>query len=398
MGIWRNKLIIPIISLILGPDTSIPTPRLSYYIDANNHGTDVASETAAALASAAVLFITYFNNATYAATLLSHAVALFNFAESSPRQVYTNAVPASKAYYPTTSYGDELVFAALWLYRATNSSVYLQKASTYFDQYNLAGATGPMDWSDQTAGVYVLGAKLDPSTTKYKTEAERYLDNLSNFGSPCTQTTGGLLWCNGFSSANSLVPPQDTSLLALLHSPLNSQKSAGYTSFALGQLNYLLGANPMLTPYVCGVHPNSPQNPHHAGASGGTDIGNINTSPVVEEYVLYGAVVGGPAQDDSFDDIRNDYSEAEVALDYNAPFQGLIAYQVMHATQNPPYVNITLSRPARPPPSGRLPLWEIVLIIVVVLVVVGAAVVAFCVVRRTRGTWDKPNYEMWGCR
>lgn len=43
-----------------------------------------------------------------------------------------------------------------------------------------------------------------------------------------------------------------------------------------------------LTPYVCGVHMNSPHNPHHAGASGGTDINNIDTSPPEEKYILYG--------------------------------------------------------------------------------------------------------------
>lgn len=44
------------------------------------------------------------------------------------------------------------------------------------------------------------------------------------------------------------------------------------------------------TPYVCGIHMNSPRNPHHAGASGGTDINNVDTSPPEEEHVLYGIV------------------------------------------------------------------------------------------------------------
>ena len=43
-----------------------------------------------------------------------------------------------------------------------------------------------------------------------------------------------------------------------------------------------------MTPYVCGVHMNSPHNPHHAGASGGSDINNIETSPTEEKYLLYG--------------------------------------------------------------------------------------------------------------
>ncbi|RUS32011.1 Six-hairpin glycosidase-like protein [Jimgerdemannia flammicorona] len=367
-----------------GPDTNIPIPRPSYYVDSSNHGTDVVAETAAALASASILFSTYLNDTTYAATLLSHAKTLFTFAELTPRQSYVSAVSAAKSYYSTNAYGDELAFAALWLYRATNSSTYLQKASDYFDQYSLAGLSAPMDWSDQTGSVYVLGAKLDPSNAKYAREAERYLDNLVGFNSPCTKTTGGMLWCTGFSDLNSLVPVQDTSLLALLYAPLNSQKNESYTSFALSQLDYLLGNNPMLTPYVVGVHPNSPQNPHHAGAAGGTDVSDINGSPPTELHVLYGAVVGGPAQTDSFNDIRNDWAQTEVALDYNAPFQGLVAYQIMHTTQNPAYVAITQPRPSSPRTTSGMATWKVAVIVVVVLLVLIGVALAVFIVRRRR--------------
>ncbi|CAG8711551.1 2203_t:CDS:2, partial [Racocetra fulgida] len=81
----------------------------------------------------------------------------------------------------------------------------------------------------------------------------------------------------------------------------------------------------------------SPKNPHHAGASGGTDIGNIRHPPV-SRYVLYGAVVGGPDKKDKYNDDREDYARSEVTLDYNAPFQSLMAYQVMHANYPPPYL------------------------------------------------------------
>ena len=48
-------------------------------------------------------------------------------------------------------------------------------------------------------------------------------------------------------------------------------------------------------------------------ASGGDDIGAINTSPEQEAYVLYGAVVGGPNKQDQFYDIRSDWIETEVS-------------------------------------------------------------------------------------
>lgn len=79
---------------------------------------------------------------------------------------------------------------------------------------------------------------------------------------------------------------------------------------------------------MVGIHPNSPQNPHSAPASGGSDVNNIRTSPPEMAHVLYGAVVGGPRPNDLFWDWRDDWVQTEVALDYNANIPALAAYQV----------------------------------------------------------------------
>ena len=41
--------------------------------------------------------------------------------------------------------------------------------------------------------------------------------------------------------------------------------------------------------------------------------------------ILYGALVGGPNDQDAYTDKRSDYVANEVATDYNAAFSGLIA-------------------------------------------------------------------------
>lgn len=69
---------------------------------------------------------------------------------------------------------------------------------------------------------------------------------------------------------------------------------------------------PFAVPYVVGVNPNSPQNPHSAMASGGNNINDINNDPPQELHVLYGAVVGGPDKYDRYFDIRDDWPETEV--------------------------------------------------------------------------------------
>ena len=80
--------------------------------------------------------------------------------------------------------------------------------------------------------------------------------------------------------------------------------------------------------YLVGQHPNSPQNPYSAMASGGDNIMEIRTSPKFEAHVLYGASVGGPAKNDKFWDFRDDYVQSEVALDYNAMIPTLAAMMV----------------------------------------------------------------------
>lgn len=76
------------------------------------------------------------------------------------------------------------------------------------------------------------------------------------------------------------------------------------------------------------MHPNSPQNPHSAPASGGNNLTTLRTNPPTNLHVLYGAMVGGPLDSDQYWDYRDDWVENEVALDYNANIPALAAMMV----------------------------------------------------------------------
>ena len=52
-------------------------------------------------------------------------------------------------------------------------------------------------------------------------------------------------------------------------------------------------------------------------------------SPVPNYYVLTGALVGGPDENDNYVDSRGDYVHNEVATDYNAGFQSAVAALVV---------------------------------------------------------------------
>jgi hypothetical protein len=52
---------------------------------------------------------------------------------------------------------------------------------------------------------------------------------------------------------------------------------------------------------------------------------NEFVNPGPNYHVLTGALVGGPDENDNYTDDRTNYVTNEVATDYNAAFQGLLA-------------------------------------------------------------------------
>ena len=61
-------------------------------------------------------------NASYATMLLTHATQLYDFAKTSPMQVYQTSVPAAADIYGSSRFADSLVWAALWVSLALKRS------------------------------------------------------------------------------------------------------------------------------------------------------------------------------------------------------------------------------------------------------------------------------------
>ena len=70
--------------------------RPAWKIDSNNPGTDLACETAAALASASILFQNV--DSAYSGELLTHAIQLFEFGDQY-RGVYSDSIPGAADFY-----------------------------------------------------------------------------------------------------------------------------------------------------------------------------------------------------------------------------------------------------------------------------------------------------------
>ncbi|KAA1466260.1 glycoside hydrolase family 9 protein [Dentipellis sp. KUC8613] len=357
-----------------GGDLNIPDHRPSYQINDTSPGTDAAAGAAAAFAACSSLYANRglgssystpasLQNSTYADTLLNHAQQLYSFAVGATggQQEYQKAVPEAGTAYASSSYTDELTMAALMLAWASNSSTLYNQAVSDYQQFGLGGQDMVFNWDSKTPGLAVLFAQLaqaEPSLagnlSGWQAEAEQYFDRIVNLQGRPSLTKGGLLWYDGDSDEASLNPALNAAMLLTRYAQIasTSDRKTSYLNFAQNQINYALGKNPMSAPYVVGSNPNSPANPHSAMASGGNDINNLDTSPEQEAYVLYGAVVGGPDRKDRFYDIRSDWPETEVALDYNAPMLTLAAMQVLSASSDPYFTALQDGAYAKAKPSG----------------------------------------------
>jgi endoglucanase len=295
--------------------------RPAYKIDASCGGSDLAAETAAAMAASSMVFRP--TDPTYADRLVTHATQLYTFADT-VRKKYHECITDAQGYYQSWSgYNDELVWGALWLYRATGTASYLTKAQSYYanlgtePQTTIHSYKWTQDWDDKTYGSYVLLAKLT-GNQQYIDDANRWLDywTVGVNGAKITYSPGGQAWLQQWGS---LRYSANTAWVALDYSDwlTDATRKARYHDFAVGQINYILGSNPNNRSYMIGFGTNPPINPHHRTGHGSwTDS---LTSPTNNRHVLYGALVGGPGSaNDAYTDDRSNYQMNEVADDYNA--------------------------------------------------------------------------------
>jgi endoglucanase len=310
-----------------GPAEVMPMARPSYKIDANCPGSDLAGESAAAMAASSLVFA---DDPAYANTLLTHAKQLYTFADQR-RGRYSDCITDAANFYRSWSgYFDELVWGAIWLYRATGDTAYLAKAEAEYanlsneQQTTTKSYRWTIAWDDKAYGAYVLLAELT-GKERYFTDANRWLDYWTTGynGQRVRYSPGGQAHLDTWGS---LRYAANTAFVALVHSEnvTDAERKARYHDFGVRQINYTLGQNPRNASYLVGFGQNPPRNPHHRTAHGSwTD--NIQ-QPAESRHVLYGALVGGPGQaNDSYVDSRQDYVANEVALDYNAAYTGALA-------------------------------------------------------------------------
>jgi hypothetical protein len=269
-----------------GPAEVMQMARPAFRITASCPGSDLAGETAAAMAASSMVFRP--TDPAYADTLLLHARQLYDFADQF-RGKYSDCITDARNFYNSWSgFNDELVWGAIWLYRATNEAAYLTKAQNYYANLATEPQTTTKSfrwthaWDDKAYGCYVLLANLTNNPT-YRADAERWLDHWS-IGAGL-RTPGGLAYVDP-AGWGALRYAANTAFLALVYSDQLSDatKRQRYHNFAVNQINYALGQNPRNRSYVVGFGVNPPRNVHHRTAHGSWSD-NIN-DPTLSRHVL----------------------------------------------------------------------------------------------------------------
>lgn len=332
------------------------TSRAAYRLDAYHPGSDLAGETAAAMASASIVFRRL--NPAYSKKLLSHAKQLFSFADRY-RGKYDRSISVARKYYGSVSgYADELLWAASWLYQATNERYYLDYLGKNADSLGGTGwAMTEFSWEVKYAGVQVMASKIlmqgkaghhTAVLKRYQQKAEYFMCSCLGKGTRnVRRTPGGLLFRQRW---NNLQFVTSASFLMTVYSDYLSSHSGRYVRCASGnatpldlinlaksQVDYILGDNPRGTSYMVGYGKTYPQRVHHRGSS----IVSIKVNSAFvscrggyskwygrkasDPNLLSGAIVGGPDGYDNFADERDNYEQTEPATYNNAPLIGVLA-------------------------------------------------------------------------
>ncbi|MGA2141314.1 MAG: glycoside hydrolase family 9 protein [Brevinematales bacterium] len=302
-----------------GPCEVNPTVRPSYSLTGG--GAAVVGETAAALAAAAWVFQNG-GNSSYASTLLARAETLYASAAGMKSDTTYNSGAAS-GYYNSSSWADDLSWAAVWIYLAGGGSSYLSAAQSWTNSWPVHSGTTQWDyawtqcWDDVHYGAQLLLAKIT-GLDAYRSSVEANLQYWTTGygGTKITYTPEGLAW---LSQWGSLRYASSEAFLAFVYSDWTGAATSNlttYRNFAEAQINYALGATGRS--YLVGFGTNPPQHPHHRTAE--SSWANDMTIPPYARHTLYGALVGGPDSSDSYTDSDQNYTQNEPACDYNAGF------------------------------------------------------------------------------
>lgn len=257
---------------------------------------------------------------------IAHAENIFKLADSSKSNDVYNDSNAS-GFYRSSHFYDELFYAANWLYIATGEQSYIDKAKSYIPNLDKELGSDELKytwcqcWDDVMQGGMLLYA-INTNDDFYINRVEKHVNYWTN---TIKKVDGALGYCDTWGCARYAETAGFIAAVAC-DTVLADKNNSDYVKFYETQMNYVLGDNADGQSFVVGYGEKSPKNPHHRTAHGSWK--NDLAIPDTNRHILYGALVGGPNQDGSYEDDRQNYINNEVATDYNAGFTALLCKMV----------------------------------------------------------------------
>lgn len=279
-----------------------------FKVGGGDKGADVCGEAAAALA---IMSMSYKSvDSAYAAKCLDYAKSLYKLGKAN------EGCSQGQSFYTSSSYKDDLAWAAVWLHKATGDNSYVNEAKAY-----LADKNGPHtdEWTMCWDNMWIPADLMMYEITKDESYKAAVQHNLDAWFNSIPKTPGGLVYLNQWGCLRYAAAQ---SMVAIEYYGITKDEAA--KNFATKQINYILGDNPNNYSYIIGYGSKYPKHPHHRAANGYTyaDSGNLKEA----KNLLLGALVGGPSSmGDNYSDDAQDYTASEVGIDYNAGFVGAVA-------------------------------------------------------------------------
>ncbi|KAG8907722.1 hypothetical protein FRB99_002518 [Tulasnella sp. 403] len=367
----------------------IQRPSGIAYINSTNPSSEILGESAAALAAASVTFAS--TDKAYSDKVLGLAKDLYTRASTHLGSYMNSTHPnlqTVKVWYPSSIYYDELAWAASWLFAATKDQAYYTQAKDWIVKAYEHG--GEYSWDEKLPGAYVV-LYMETKNETYKAEIENFMANYYP-GGKVKQTAKGLMIDEVWGS---LRYAANTAFIMLSYAKSIGYQTANGTravTFAAQQLNYMLGD--CGRSWVVGFGKDWPLRPYHKssynsfidyprrGTDNGDQSGDFLESNATNKFILYGALVGGPAWDDTFRDDRSSYEYTDkyhlisflplrglmtvsswaclqVTQDYNAAFVGINAAMIDYYGQSnfKPFTDCGLDLGWSHPNASNPPQW-----------------------------------------
>lgn len=281
--------------------------------------TDISTTATADFCASMALAYEYYKDVDndFADKCLECAKKAWAFLEEHPEFIFEDPEDIVTGSYEDKYDVDERYWASAQMYRATGDSKYIENVSDY---------TG-LDWS--TVGDYgniaiVTMENIDKDSEIYKTAKQNIISQANKFVNVSENSAYGVSQ-NKFNWGSNMTIANSGIILGLAYKLTGEEK---YLTNAQGQLNYLLGVNPVGECFVTGYGTVSPENPHHrpsmaqGTAMKGMLVGGVNSG--LEDSAAKAYCMGLPDAK-CYVDHSESYSTNEITIYWNSPLTYLLS-------------------------------------------------------------------------